>query len=162
MDEIRVDGLSDLLGRLQYLAAVTDDKTSERAVTNALKKAGRVLQHSAQDKLRAAGHVKSGQLVNNIIVKKTRSRQQGMITVIVSVNAKAKAYKDNKSNRRKQRVGGGYTDYGPLFYARFLEFGTSHQPAYPFLRPAFEEDKSSLPELIRDDLAAGIDKAMKK
>ena len=59
-------------------------------------------------------------------------------------------------------MGGGYTDYGPLFYARFLEFGTSHQPAYPFLRPAFEEDKSSLPELIRDDLAAGIDKAMKK
>jgi len=42
------------------------------------------------------------------------------------------------------------------FYWRFLEFGTAHQPANPFFRPAFEAKKMSAVEAIRDYLAKRI------
>jgi HK97 gp10 family phage protein len=80
----------------------------------------------------------------------------------VTVRAKARGYKSTSKNIREGKIGLNYQFYGPLFYARFLEFGTSHQPAYPFLRPAFEENKSALPSLIRDELAAAIDRTVRR
>lgn len=78
----------------------------------------------------------------------------------VTIRAKAKKYRNNARNRRLNRVGARYQDYGPLFYARFLEWGTSHQQADPFMRPAFEQHKGELPEMIRDDINKKIEKAL--
>jgi hypothetical protein len=61
---------------------------------------------------------------------------------------------------------------GPLVYGVFLEFGhpivskkgqvIGHAPPYPFMRAAFEENKSQLPELIKAELAKAIEASVKR
>ena len=48
------------------------------------------------------------------------------------------------------------------FYGGFQEFGTIYDKAQPFLRPAFDEQQEEALRLIGEDLAAGIEREMKK
>lgn len=155
--EVYISGLNELQVRVQKISDAVGERTASKPVSAALRVNAVHLQKSVKDHLRARGHVKTGTLLNNIIVAKVKSRQAGVVTYIVTVRRKAKKYKDNKANQRAGRVGGSYKDYGPLFYARFSEFGTSHEPATPWMRPAFEETKNSLPEEFRGELAKRLD-----
>jgi HK97 gp10 family phage protein len=80
----------------------------------------------------------------------------------VTVRAKARGYKSSSRTVRKGLIGLEYQHFGPLFYARFLEFGTGHQPAYPFLTPAWDDNKGKLPEIIAVELAKAIDRTMNR
>src|SRR6478736_3519766 len=143
-DLVYVTGLKELQARLQAMSDTVGGKKAAKPLVHALGKAANILKADAIARV----HKKSGTLAANIITAHPKPRQPGMETVIVTIRAKAKHYKDTAANRRVCRVGGKYHDYGPLFYARFLEFGTSHQPMYPFLRPAFEANKGDLPEVV--------------
>lgn len=48
------------------------------------------------------------------------------------------------------------------YYWRWVEFGTSKQPAHPFLRPAFEASKMAAVEQIKDYMAARIPREVEK
>lgn len=158
-DLVRVDGLRELQAKLTALGVEYGAKAAYNPVRNALNKAARVVRNSAKQKVRK----KTGTLADNIIVtSKGRPDPNGLISSKVVVRSKAKPYKDNAKNRRSGKVGGSYKSYGPLFYARFLEFGTSKMRPYPFLRPAFEENKAALPEMIKNELAAAIDRSVAK
>ena len=71
-----------------------------------------------------------------------------------------------KSIRRKRlksrdgqtgaQVGISWT--GRAFYGRFREFGTSKEPAKPFLRPAFEAKKDDALRIFRGRLETRIEK----
>ena len=152
--QVQVHGLREINARLKALPA----RIQGRPVVNALRKAGRVVQKAAQARVRK----RTGALRDNIIVSRKRTKEPGSETVQVTIRARAKKYKDNARNRRSGRVGGAYADVGPLFYARFLEFGTSKMAAIPFLRPAYETHKHELPEIFRVELAAAIERAASK
>lgn len=156
--QIAVTGLRELEAQLLAIGQEYGPKAAMSPVRRALGKAGKVVQASAQQKV----HVKSGTLKENIIVTTYRKPPEGQIGVKVTVRAKAKGYKSNSRNVRSGRIGLSYNFYGPLFYGSFLEFGTSHQPAYPYMRPAFEENKNTLPELIKTELAKAIDASVKR
>lgn len=49
-----------------------------------------------------------------------------------------------------------------VFYGRFQEFGTQHQPPHAFLRPALDETKQQVLDGIRADLWAEIKKAVER
>jgi HK97 gp10 family phage protein len=155
-ETVYVSGLKELHARLQALADTVGGKKAAKPVVHALRKAAKILQADAIARV----HKKSGTLAANIITTHPRTKVPGLETINVTIRAKAKRYKANVRNERIGRSGGKYRDYGPLFYARFLEFGTSHQPAYPFLRPAFEAHKAELPEVVAADIKDGLDKAV--
>lgn len=160
MAEIQnIEGLRELGERLKALPKEISGK-SGGPLLKALRKMGRVIQGRAKNRVRR----KTGTLADNIIVTRDKyARRKGMTEgVQVTVRYKAKGYKDNARNRRSGRVGGTYKNYGPLFYAKFLEFGTSKMPAYPFMRPAFEESKGDLGSIFRTELSAAIDSAVNK
>jgi HK97 gp10 family phage protein len=152
--DVQVTGLREIQQRLQQISDTVGGKQAAKPVVHALRQAGKLIQTSAINLV----HKKSGTLAANIIVTHPKTKVQGRETIIVTIRAKAKKYKDTARNRRTGKVGGKYKDYGPLFYARFLEFGTSHQPPYPFMRPAFEFNKSDLPETVADSLRNSLDK----
>lgn len=158
MADVRVDGLSVLLKQLENLAAVTTDKDARKPVSNALRKCGQVVQISAKSIV----HKRSGALRDNIIVSKRRKPDFGYIEMQVTVRYKARKYVNSGANRRAGRVGKTYEDYGPFFYARFLEFGTSKRNAYPFMLPAWDANKELLPELFKQELALAIEQAVAK
>ncbi len=126
----------------------------------ALRRMGARIQKAAKDRV----PVRSGALRDNIIVvrKDKRRLRRGEEGVDVTVRAKAKKYKESGRNRLAAQAGSKYLDYGPLFYARFIEFGTSKMQAKPFLRPAFEENKAAMGDIFRAELSRAIDEAVKK
>jgi HK97 gp10 family phage protein len=155
-DNIYVSGLKELQARIQLIKDTVGERTALKPVSASLRKCSVTLQNSVKEHLKARGHVLTGTLLNNIIVAKVRSQQPGMVEYIVTVRKNAKRYKDTAANRKTGKVGEKYHTFGPLFYARFSEFGTSHEPATPWMRPAFEETKDRLPEEFRDDLASRL------
>jgi len=154
VQRVEVVGLRELNKRLLALPAYIGDKPLKMA----LRKVGKVVQGTAKARVRK----KTGALADNIIVAQVRKLPPTEVAVQVTIRAKAKKYKDNARNRRSGKVGTEYANVGPLFYARFLEFGTSRMPPYPFLRPAFEQDKTALPEMLRTELAVAIDRYVAK
>lgn len=158
MINVKVEGLSVLNQRLKAIADDFGPKAAASPVRAALRKNAKKLQVAAQQHVR----VDTGTLKQNIITTLERKPQDGRIEMRVTVRAKARAYKSSSRTIRKGLVGVEYQHYGPLFYARFLEFGTSKMPAYPFLRPAWDELKGALPELMRADLADAIDRTLKR
>lgn len=48
------------------------------------------------------------------------------------------------------------------FWARFAEFGTSHQAAAPFIGPAFDASSEQALEAFMGEIGAAIDEATKK
>lgn len=158
MINMSVQGLSQLDMKLKAIADEYGPKAAASPVRKALRNGGKKLQASAQQKV----HVDTGTLKENIITTVERRPQEGRIEMRVTVRAKAQGFKSTSRKVRKGLIGQLYQHYAPLWYARFLEFGTSRMPAYPFLRPAWDELKASLPESIRDELALAIDATVRK
>ena len=50
----------------------------------------------------------------------------------------------------------GPSQQGPAFRAHFLEFGTSKMPARPFMRPAFEQEKSTIEKIMAEEIRRGL------
>ena len=156
---IKIEGLDQTLRNMRELAAMMGPRSRSSPLLPAIRAAGKVVQAAAKQKVRK----KSGALHDNIIVARVRKdRLKGATEAVeVTVRYKAKAYKDNNANRRKGRVGGTY-EASPLFYGRFLEFGTSKMPAYPFMRPAFDANSGALPGIIQRELAKSIEAQIAK
>ena len=53
-------------------------------------------------------------------------------------------------------VGVDKSDNSEIFYAKFLEFGTSRMAARPFLGPAYERNKHKILDIIRDKMKEGL------
>lgn len=66
-----------------------------------------------------------------------RTSKQYTVTHAVGIRGVYLKYGNTAENRRKRRVGKKYRADGPGFYGKFDEFGSSKQPARPFMRPAF-------------------------
>lgn len=48
--------------------------------------------------------------------------------------------RDSIRYRTEKDAEGEYVEFGPLFHvARYIEYGTEHQPPRPFIRPAIEQ-----------------------
>lgn len=160
MAEIKhVDGLKELAHRLLALPDAIAGKNGG-PLLKTLRRMGAKIQKDAKSRVA----VKTGTLRDNIIVVRKRKDKlrPGEEGVDVTVRFKAQKYKDNARNRKLGRVGGEYKNNGPLFYAKFLEFGTSRQTATPFLTPAFEAAKPTLGETFKTEMAKSIDEAVKK
>ena len=70
---------------------------------------------------------------------------------------------DIKSKAKVTRDGSGYADVGFLrrsFHGRFVELGTSQQPARPFLRPAL--DKAESTGQIQDEFIGALNRTIAK
>lgn len=164
MTEARIEGL-DVLGR--RLKALPQEIAGKNGgpLLKALRRMGKTIQTAAKAKV----PVRTGALRDNIIVVRKRKDRlrSGEEGVDVTVRARFKTYVDSRGNRQKKRVGAQYKVYGALYYARFIEFGTSKMTSEatghkPFMRPAFEETKGRLGEMFRSELSRAIDDAVRK
>jgi HK97 gp10 family phage protein len=62
----------------------------------------------------------------------------------------------SKDKKRYVLVGIDKNDITEVFYGRFHEFGTSHEPARPFLGPAYERHKKEALEIIKNELRQAL------
>lgn len=158
--EMKVEGLN---GVLETLRSLPPEIVSKRGgpVKLALAKAARVIQAQAKTNLKAAiamnGDVSTGLLEKNVVV--TRGKDPvGTRGERYLVRVRRKAYDGDKLGKR-QKAGKRVTTHKT---AALLEYGSSHQPATPWLRPAVAKKGEEAINVFTTDLNRRIDATIKK
>lgn len=157
---IDIQGLDGVLKTLQSLPPEIVSKRGG-PVKLALAKAARVIRDQAAvnlDKaIRINGAQSTGLLGKNVVV--TRGKEPiGTKGERYLVRVRRKAYDGEKISKR-QKAGKRVTTHKT---ASLLEYGSSHQPATPWLRPAVEEKGSEALSVFTTELNRRIDAAVKK
>lgn len=128
-----VQGLQELLKKLDDLDSLV---TSKKLIVRALREGAEPIRLRAQE-LAPDDPTTPGSRV-----------KEAMVTVVT-----------------EQTGTGAIALIGPArkaFFGQFAEFGTAHQSAEPFLRPAYDEQLATAVQIIGDSLNEGIVKEMAK
>ena len=135
----QIHGLEPALRRMR---AIGNDKTVKRIARKAMRQAMNIARDEARQKVKRLDDPTTPEKIwKEIVVQNGRSRNKNTLVMRVGVRGGARIpYTNNAQNRRAGRVGKTYQADGRVFYWRFLELGTSRQPATPFLRPALYEN----------------------
>lgn len=136
---VQVDGLRELGERMKSLKSDMANRIA-RAATAA---GSVVIRNAAQQSV----PVDTGNLKKNIIVKRLPKGEARFTSEHIVTVRKGRL-------TDKQKTAGLKSAY----YGTFVEFGTAHTPARPFLRPAYDQNKERAVEAIKDR----IDKRLRK
>jgi HK97 gp10 family phage protein len=166
-------GGEEIRQQLQQLS----DKVSKRGMANALRKAAQLVKEAAVNKVILHDQASTPTKIHqNIAVRATSAKRlrglggntESSVGISIGVLGGAMSYAGNKSNQQKGLAGMMYPTLGSsdnpggdTWYWRFLELGTKHAPAKPFLRPAFDNQSSQLLDTIVAELNNEIAKALK-
>lgn len=129
-----VKGLKELNAKLKSIGPFVRDKVLSSAVNSGAQ----IIKRDAI----ARAPLDTGTLKRSIYVKRISERGNNEAAYIVGVRKGKKFRKKNQD----------------AFYWTFVEFGTKHFAAMPFLRPAFEANKEAALDKIKKTLAVGVDK----
>lgn len=158
--EMNVSGLDGVLETLQSLPAEVVSKRGG-PVKLALAKGARLIRDQAKTNLRASialnGDVSTGLLEKNVIASRGKAPFGGKGERYL-VRVRRKAYDGEKIGKR-QKAGKRVTTHKT---ASLLEYGSSHQPATPWLRPAVRQKGEQAINVITDDLKRRIGLVVKK
>lgn len=119
----------------QALQGLGDPKAMRRAGLRALRRGARPIRDAARSNIR----VRSGETRRDIKTR-TESVKRG---IAVWVGASGKKG-------------------GRAFIGRFLEFGTAKMRAFPWLRPAIDENKNEALDTVAESLGEQIEKEARK
>lgn len=128
MAEINLSGMDSLLSRLEGMA-----NNTANSITNAALKA-------------AAIPVLADAKNTSVFADRTGKLREGL--KIGSVKT--------KNGIKYIEIGIDKGDNSKIFYGKFIEWGTSTKPARPFLQPSLEKNKSSIKEIITEELRRGL------
>lgn len=151
--EMNITGIDGVLKTLQSLPP---EMVSKRGgvVKLSLAKGSRFLRDAAKQNLAAQiaknGDESTGLLMQNVIASRGKKPNDGNGERYL-VRVKNKSYP--KSGSKPATT---------LKTANLLEYGSEHQPATPWLRPAFAAKARETINLITEDLVARLDKLLNK
>jgi HK97 gp10 family phage protein len=133
--KLRIEGLKEVQTALRALP----NSTAKGIMRRILKKRGEPIAQSARDKV----NVDEGDLQSSIVVSTKLSKTQKK--------------KHRKPDKNDVEV---YIGPGPDPAAHLQEFGSRIHGAHPFMRPAWDANKTGVLEGIREDLWTEINKTV--
>lgn len=151
--EVKLEGVEQTL---QMLRSLPPEIVSKRGgpVKLALAKGARLLRDEAKRNLQAAiaqsGDVSTGLLLKNVIASRGKALT-GAKGERYLVRVRRKAYPDRQGESVTTRK-----------TAALLEYGSSHQPATPWLRPALQAKGAEVVRVVTEDLNRRIDLVVQK
>jgi HK97 gp10 family phage protein len=148
-ETIKVEGLKELQARAKKL----DAKLRRRVFSRAARAGGKIVVAAAK----AEVPTRTGTLRASLVHRASSKPAKGLFGVKVTVKGGRKA-SERTAKRRKGKSGEYFPDTVERYY-RFLELGTKHHPAQPFLRPALEGSKGEVLEAVKRELRGGIEAA---
>lgn len=152
---VNVSGLDDVIDTLQRLPERVVSRKGG-PVKLALKKGAQLIRDEEKSRLRAllneqGGNDTTGLLERNIIASRGKRPNFRGERYVVRVKRKIYPPKVNQ----KETV-------STIKVAQIFEYGSEHQPARPYIRPAFQAKAMQAIEVIRTDLLKRIDKLVRK
>lgn len=109
------------------------DRVAVNVMVGATFAGAKVIRDRARKKARQL----TGNLFRNIFAGRSRSRDKNVVKGITGIG-------------------------GDAYYGRFIEFGTQHAPAFPFMRPAADEGKEAAVEALVEYAGNRIEKEAAK
>ncbi|HGO5393640.1 TPA: HK97-gp10 family putative phage morphogenesis protein [Klebsiella michiganensis] len=164
--DVKLAGLDGLLAKMGAVKEVTRNKAGRAA----LRKASIVLRDRARKNAEGIDDPATAEAIHKNITVSWSSktfRRTGNLAFRVGVMGGARQYANTKENVRKGRAGKKYKTLGDkanpggdTWYWRFLEFGTEHASAKPFLRPIMTEADSDVINVFATEFEKAIDRAV--
>ncbi len=140
-DPVHVKGLAEL----QRTLAELPSRIQEKVLVGATSAGAKVLQ----DEMTARAPVRQDGELKKLGRNSTKARLPGFL--------KASIGRKRTDRRSGTQVSYAVGVLGRAFYAIFYEFGSRHQTARPFIRPAAEAKQDAAVEAMAAKLRAGIE-----
>lgn len=145
--EFKIQGLDGVLAKMREVTA----QVTLKAVRGSASKAMRVVRDAARANARRIDDPQSAaDIAKNIAVSTKVYPRLGEVRSRVGVRGGARP--DSSRNPDPKNTG----------HWRFIEFGTSEQPARPFMRPALENNVDKVVQTFVQDLNTNIDRVAAK
>lgn len=161
--ELNLQGMEGVLSTLKSLPPEIVSKRGG-PVKLALAKGARLIRDEAIKNVKASiarnGEQSTGLLEKSIIASRGKAPIGGKGERYL-VRVKRKAYDQEKISKKESRAK-GRKRVTTLQTANLLEYGSSHQPATPWLRPAVQNKGEQAINVITEDLKRRIDLVVKK
>ncbi len=165
--EFKLEGADKLSERLQSLG---DKKKLRSHARRAGRKGMQLVQFAASVGASRIDDPDTRESIQeNIAIRNKKSRDLNSVVVSVGVLGGAKQYAHTKSNVRKRLAGTTYATDGDsknpggnTWYWRFIEFGTAHSPAIPFLEPALKQNTQAVTNEVIKAMSKSIESAVKR
>ena len=116
-------------------------KDGEKVFIQALDAGASVILPVMKRRVYQVLHRRTGNLYENIKTGKVRKLKSGVYSQIVGISK---------------------GDISKAYYGKFSEYGSSHEPARPWIRPAFDESKDEAYQRIESTIADGVEKSFRK
>lgn len=140
-----ISGANDLANLLRALPGKVQQ---DKLLAKALRKGAAVIRDAAHDNLVANGSVDSGLLANTMIIARKGEDIAGLVEISLRPSSKlSMVIRKGKHTATPAR---------PSKYAHFVEFGTEHMAARPFMRPALDSKGTQAVDTIRSEVLTGV------
>lgn len=167
IEKVKIEGLKELEAALKELPKATGRNVIRRALTTAAQPVAELARANAP---RGATGVLSRSIrVSKIRFSKGEAGKAAFAAAMKRGASRAEAaqaaHEANAEAGNDEDITSGLAEIGPTteaFYAHFVEFGTAHSVAKPFMRPAWEGNKATAVQVIQAALKAEIDKAVER
>lgn len=153
MADIDIKGIDGVLETLKKLPRDVAASSQGGMVNLSMRKGARLIQAKQKILLQAAidrnGSESTGLLMKNLQIK--RGKANNGHKLVLTVRRKSYPKKEGQAKAATTRQ-----------TAQLMEYGSSHQPAQPWIRPAFSSTAPKAITTITDDLKKRVDKAAQK
>lgn len=156
----------DIRDAMRRLNGIKTGKKN-RILRTAATKAARLLARAAKANLRDRrkdqkkdGITRTGQLRLSI-GSKVETYGDGIVVALIGPRRGFRIQVGTRTRDGKKGKAGDPIYHDPANVAHLVEYGhkgPSPAPAYPFMRPAWEQNKSAIERIYRDEINAGIQK----
>lgn len=147
---IHVDGLEEISRKLKILG---DTKKAKIMTRKAARRAMNVVRDAARENARAIDDPETkARIYKNIVTQ--AGRTYGGFDVVMRVGIKGGA----SSNQHSADISG--LSGGDTRHWRYIEFGTAHIPAVPFMRPALFNNMQKVLNTFSDEFNMELSKAL--
>ncbi|EPP3506178.1 HK97-gp10 family putative phage morphogenesis protein [Acinetobacter baumannii] len=148
--DVKIEGLDEVLRKMKLLG---DPRRTRNAATRAARKAMNVVRDAARQNAKAIDDPETVEKIwKNIKVSAGRMKDKSQVLMRVGVDGGA-----SFSNPTPKPTSGGDTRH-----FRWVEFGSAHQPATPFLRPALANNVQKVTDTFSQSFSAELDKELLK
>lgn len=153
--QVSITGADDIKRRLKLLP----EEMQKKALGPAARKGMKIVRDTATRNAASIDDPKTpNNIAKNIIVQRSgpQSKRVGGLVLRVGVRGGARKPKESKEAAARSAPGGA------TWYWRFLEFGTAHSRARPFLQEALSSNVEAVTTATTNELSKQIDKIAKK
>ncbi|HEE6562031.1 TPA: HK97 gp10 family phage protein [Acinetobacter baumannii] len=148
--DVKIEGLDEVLRKMGVLK---DKRKIRNAAMRAARKGMNVVRDAARQNAKAIDDPETSEKIwKNIKVSSGRMKDKSQVLMRVGVDGGA-----SFSNPNPKPTSGGDTRH-----FRWVEFGSAHQPATPFLRPALANNVQKVTDTFSQSFSAELDKELLK